>query len=305
MKSLEELVDEAQALEGAGRACDALKVLEAAVTSYPSSFAFCRLGWLASRLGRANESEEAFRRALKIGDDSGPPLIGLGSLALDGGDFEIAASYLNRALEIEPTAYGFCLLGVSLASVGKDQQAEDAYVAAIKIDPSREESHYNLGVLLRDVRPAEAQRHLEKALELDPDYSAAHRELGFLFSRQKRGPIAEYHLRRAIEIEPKDSWAHTYLGAYLEKAGDLSSAAREYELASQFAPSRAFPVWALGDLQEGRGKLDVAQALYEKALNLEPDSIAANKSLGRLLMKRGQSELAKEYFDRVAFLEAE
>jgi tetratricopeptide (TPR) repeat protein len=111
-------------------------------------------------------------------------------------------------------------------------------------------------VLLRYHRPSEAQALFRRALELDPDYAAAHRELGWLLHDRKdrrgrhrqggrRGTAAETegHLRKAIELEPDDAWTHIYLGSYL---WDVDSAIAEFHIARELWPEWTVPLWSLG-----------------------------------------------------------
>jgi len=137
------------------------------------------------------------------------------------------------------------------------------------------------------------------ALELDPVYALAHRELGWLLHRRGDSPQAGMHLRKAIELEPDDGLAHIYLGNYLWQCAEGDEAMAEFRIAEALKPGWAVPLWCQGDIYENRHEdLDLAQACFERALQFEPECAEALKNLGRLFMKRGQVDLAREYLNR-------
>jgi len=116
--------------------------------------------------------------------------------------------------------------------------------------PKYEEAYFNLGVLFRDGRPAEAQSRFKTALELDPGYACAHREPGYILSAHAVKPEAEQHLREAIQLQPGDAWAHIYLGTYFWKCANIDGAIAEFRTAADLRPAWAVPLWSLGNIFE-------------------------------------------------------
>ena len=210
----QESFDRADQLEEAGRLGEALAQWRELTASSPTWNAMLRLGGCAKKLGRIEEAEQAFRRALEINPRSSLALLYLGMLAMDRRDYESAKEYLERAAAIKEHPSILTLLGVTLHHLQNDIGAEEAYRRAIRLDPSYEEAYFNLAVILRNTRPSDAEALFRRGLELDPDYAKAHRELGWLLYKHGSIPEAEFHLKRAIELSPDDAWAHRYLGSY-------------------------------------------------------------------------------------------
>jgi protein O-GlcNAc transferase len=177
VKVSQDLFDKALHLEEEGQLERALEVWRELASSSATRNVFLRYGGAAKELGLLDEAKEAFKRALEIDDRSAPALTQLGIIALGRHDYNTAEGYLRRACAAEEDPGRFSLLGVALRNSGKDLEAEEAYRTAIRLDPKYEETHFNLGVVLRDDRPSEAQTLFRKALELDPNFAAAHREL--------------------------------------------------------------------------------------------------------------------------------
>ena len=300
----QELFDEADRIEENGEGERALAAWRELAASHPTRNVFLRLANCAKELGRTDEAEQAFKRAVEIDDHAASALAGLGILAIDRRDYEAAEGYLREACKVEEDPGNFTLLGVALKNLGRDLEAENSYRNAIRIEPKYEEAYFNLGVLLRDDRPAEAQALFRTALDLDRDYAAAHRELGWALHRLGTDKEAEGHLRKATDLEPNDAWAHIYLGSYLWGDGDVDSAVVEFKTARSLEPNWTVPLWSLGNVHEFvLEDLDLAQSFFEQALQLDPDDVVTLTNLGRLCKKRGQTDLAKQYLGRALLLD--
>ena len=145
--SPEEIFENAERAEDSGDEQDALRAWRELSIIRPEPLTLCRFAMLASKLGEYDEAERAFLLATEY--DSGFALgyEGLGLLAIDRGRFGDAEHFLRRSLQLEPSRRGYCLLGIALASLGRDPEARQSYLEAIKIDPDFEEAYYNLSLI--------------------------------------------------------------------------------------------------------------------------------------------------------------
>ncbi len=297
--SPQELFNEARRLEDEGEFQPALSAWHQLAATNPTRNVFLRLAGLTKELGLLDDAEQAFKRALEIDPRSAIALKGLGILAGDRRDHEAAEGYLRRACQIEDDPGGLSLLGVALIRRGKCLEAEEAYRRAIGIDPTYEEAYYNLGVLLKHDRPSEAQMLFRRALELDPFWACAYRELGYVLVKRGAHREAEGHLLKAVELDPNDAWAHIYLGTCVWLRADVESALAEFHAAEKLEPKSPVPLRSLGNVYESVYEdFDLAQSYFEGALKLDPEDGEALKNLGRLFKKRGRLDLAREYLDR-------
>ena len=304
MKTPNELFDEAEHLEDIGDESGALRVWQQLVGRRPEDAGvFCRLGRVAKRLGNIAEAGLAFNRAIQLDEAMSSAYLGLASIALRQHDYQQAESQLRSALRFDKNEAAYCMLGVALEALGRKQEARASYFAAVEIDPAFDEAYYNLGVLVRDSDPAEAEMFFSRAIECTPDYAEAHRELGWRLRARNALPEAEYHLRRAIELQPDDAWGHVYLGNLFWTGGQIAEAIVEFEWARESEPNRAFPLWALANLYEDQEEWVKAQGLYERALTIEPDDTVGNMNFGRMLRKKGEPANAKLYLERALFLD--
>jgi protein O-mannosyl-transferase len=94
-------------------------------------------------------------------------------------------------------------LGAVLANQGNLAEALPHYEAALQIRPSAE-LHYKLGIaLLSSNQPRLAQQHLEKAVELKPDFADAYFELAMALTDQNQLEAGARHLQKALALKPE------------------------------------------------------------------------------------------------------
>ena len=94
---------------------------------------------------------------------------------------------------------------------------------------------FDLGVDLEAVSPDDAPAAYERALELDPDHSDAHVNLGRLLQESGDYDGAEQHYTAALKSEPDNVLAAFNLGTLLEDMGRIKDAIEAYKRASSFA----------------------------------------------------------------------
>jgi Tfp pilus assembly protein PilF len=123
--------------------------------------------------GQLDEAVVHFRKALEICPVCPNVHNNLGhALARQGNWVEAITSYQAaiRTWTTSPNAHNNNNLGISLAKVGKTDEAIEQFREALRIDGDYQEAHCNLAILLLQVgRRDEAVAHLREALRLKPD----------------------------------------------------------------------------------------------------------------------------------------
>ncbi len=79
-------------------------------------------------------------------------------------------------------------------------------------------------------------------------------------------------LQKAIELDPNESAAHNNLGNVLKESGRLDEAVTCYRRALELSPDYADAHNNIGVLLTAQGNLDLATHHYWQALNCRPDS---------------------------------
>ena len=122
----------------------------------------------------------------------------------------------------------------------RSQLAEDAFRKTIEINPYYSGAHNNLGYLLeRRSSFSEAEAEYRKAIENKPSDRQAHFNLGRVLVNQKRYPEGIQELEKTIEPEDENTPRYVYaLGAAFARSGDRQNALRYIRQAREGAAAR-------------------------------------------------------------------
>jgi tetratricopeptide (TPR) repeat protein len=108
--------------------------------------------------------------------------------------------------------------------------------------------------LAQQNRPAEAATELQQAIDLDPEFSEAHGELGVQFAVLNKLADAEAELRRALQLDPSNTLHYSNLGWVLLKERRFDEAAASGEQALRLAPGNAPAHMLIAAVQRDRPK---------------------------------------------------
>jgi tetratricopeptide (TPR) repeat protein len=129
-----------------------------------------------------------------------------------------------------------------------------------------------------------------KVLDLAPNHSAAHINLGTLYYNRQEFGLAERHYRKAIEADSRYALAYFDLGNVLDETGRVQEAIQTYKTALQLAPTYADAHYNLAlafeKVREPRKALQHWQA-YVKLDTAGPWSVHARSQIKRILQADG------------------
>lgn len=249
---------EARAHYGMGRIFGARNETAKAVGSYQKACelspayatAHYALALACRRLGETGRAERHFALYKKHSSDPAPhpdPLLAqvfalnAGALrhiaeaqkfAAEGKVQEAVQAHL-RALELDPKLQQAHVNLISLyGRLGRPEEALLHYQHAVKINPSSEEAHYNFAVLMSsEGRFREARGAYEKVLQINPAQADAHNNLGYLFLQNGRAQEALKHFEEALRHRPAFPRAHFNTGSVYLTRRQYSDAIRHFEAA--------------------------------------------------------------------------
>jgi tetratricopeptide (TPR) repeat protein len=263
------LEDKAELAEDSGDLDKALRLWrELAIRNQDAVF-FCRYGRVAQRLERWTEAETAFQQALQVNPTLSSAMECMGSLWLSRLDKErdeslrTARDWFLLALKHERNPGVLTFLGSVEAALENEQAARPLFEEAISLNPNYEEALFNLASIEKHDNPEKAISLLCRALEIDPQYVLAHRELGVLLHRAGNLEEAEYHLRRALELDPADYWAQMYLANLLGVQGRNDEAEQMYRFATTLHPEVTDGIEVFARFLDSVGKTKEAAAVRE------------------------------------------
>ncbi|MDQ3799566.1 MAG: protein kinase, partial [Acidobacteriota bacterium] len=138
-----------------------------------------------------------------------------------------------------------------------------------------------------------ARENAEKALSLDDQSADASATLGLVeFYGERRFAEAEKHLRRAIELNPSYAQARHWLALVLSAGGKSDEALRQIETAERLDPQSLFAVAAHGNILLYARQYALAAEQYRKILRRDAGFINAYMGLRRAHELQGEFDEA-------------
>ncbi|MFO0568774.1 MAG: tetratricopeptide repeat protein [Polyangiaceae bacterium] len=176
--------------------------------------------------------------------------------------------------------------------------------------------HHMLGVITHSRGDfAEAERHFERAVQINPNYTEAQLNLMVTYNDlgkydEARRLYAEMRSRgqeKGRELDPfakgKIANMHAELSQAYQDMGMTLDAIRELEKATALCPTFADLLTQLGVLYRDSGDIVRAREKFEAAKAANPKYIQARLLYGVLLLSGGENENAKSEFEAVLALD--
>jgi serine/threonine-protein kinase len=239
----------------------------------PSRVALARaFGRLFETTGDQQWLERAVTQAERAGaldDDAAEPYMALGEVYSAAGNTEASLDAYRRAAARAGIAAPYIELGSAATEAGEFDTAE---------------------------------RALQTAINLRPDFADSHNALGFLYFNTNQLDAAANQFRHATRAAPENVGARVNLGAVLALQGRTAEAIRAFEDALVIEPTaRAYS--NLGTLYFEDGRFGDAAEMFEKGIELEGDDIPANRyylvaNLASALHWSGEREGARSSYLR-------
>jgi tetratricopeptide (TPR) repeat protein len=163
-----------------------------------------QIGKCYSDLAQYPAAEATLRRAIALADDA----VGeynLGYVLDQVGRTDEAERQYQRALALNPgLAAAHTNLGAALAARGQFSDAVTHLAEAVRLEPGNAAARNNLGALFLQQRQVEnAAREFRLALELNPGHADAHANLGSALAQQGAYDEALRQFDEALRIDPR------------------------------------------------------------------------------------------------------
>ena len=265
------LADRALTNTAVGIGASATQTLEARVRAEPrDAGALTELGFAYQLRWRETadaaylpRSDEALRRAVRVGPDDANAVVGLGSLALIRHEFRRALTYGRRAQRLLPGSYRpYGIVGDALVELGRYDEAFAAFDRMVSLRPGL--ASYARVAYARELTGDRVGARAAMRLALvsaagQPEPTAwAHVELAKLELALGRTDAARRHSQAALRVFPGYPTARVELARAEAAAGRLPAAIGAARLASEETPT-AQAVALLGDLLERAGRTKEAR----------------------------------------------
>ena len=140
---------------------------------------------------------------------------------------------------------------------------------------------------------------IEQALAIDPEYAPAHSRLGWIAMAYDNDLAqAARHFERALQLDPADINIIGNAAGLLFTLGRLDEAIAIFEYVAARDPVNPVGHSNLAGSYRSTGRWDEAVAAYETALRLSPGHMGVHYFMGTALLLNGEAEAALESFTR-------
>jgi serine/threonine-protein kinase len=193
-----------------------------------------------------------------------------------------AVEYFSRATALDPN-YALAYAGLADAYVvlpNMDRRvsrremmplAKDAALKAVALDYELAEAHTSLAAILRkyDFDWAGAERHYQRAIELNPNYPTAHQWYGELLISEGRSDEGLAEVSRALELDPLSLVTNMVLGLGLRVGRRYDEAIAQLQKTLELDPNFADANGFLAAAFAHKGMHEQAVAAYARQMALE------------------------------------
>ena len=219
-----------------GEVEQAVADLRAAAAAHPTDAEVRNsLAVALERQNRPSEAEAVYGEALSLAPDHAKAWLNLGDLMRRQRRLPEAAEAMRRALAVDPRPgtqhKGRVVLAQIMLESGKPAQALATLNEALEIRDGRDLRYAMSSACYLLERFDEEVVHLERALQLDPSFAPAWRNLGVV--RLLQGDLigSEHALKRAVSLEPRSAAVYRHLGALYQRTGRAKMARQAFERA--------------------------------------------------------------------------
>lgn len=202
-------------------------------------------------------------------------------------DFHKAIAFFEQAIAKDPN-YALAYSGLAdsyalLPVYGEGRpmdwmpKAKAAAQKALALDDNLSEAHASLGQIIAnyDYDFAGAERELQRAIVLNPNYATAHQWRAENLSTLERFDEALAEVRRALELDPLSLIINRIYADLLMDARRYDEALEQYRKTLELDPNFVTTNFFLGRAYEAKGQYDEAVAQYNKAF--ETNNVPAER----------------------------
>ena len=225
--------------------------------------------------------------------------------AVRTGEWKDDLSLFGSAVRYAPRASLARLnYGVALANLGRLEEAEVQYLAALELKPLEYRAHYDLGNLYRERGElARAESEYRTALRIRADHAQSSLNLGLALHATGRIQEALEAFTRADELLPGHADAKVNRANVLRLLKRSQSAIPLYKEALALEPTLAPARLGLAQAYFETGRAGEGERILRRLLEDEPDMAEAHLSMAIELEKMGRLQQAEAEFREVLRLD--
>jgi tetratricopeptide (TPR) repeat protein len=229
-----ETLEKAKSLTDAGRHPEAIELYKAYLAKDPTGnpAVYYYLGKSLFESNQLQEAEQAFKKGLELKADMKGAHYFLGNVALKDDRAKDAIPEYEKELALTPDSDSvYYMLGQAYAQSGEDDKALEAFQKTVTINPSKSDAYMKMASIYekRKERP-KAEEMYQKVIATDPKNAAvSFFNIGAHAWNENRDQEAVQAFKKAVEIDPTYAVAHRELARALMRSADFPGAIKQFE----------------------------------------------------------------------------
>ncbi|RJR50568.1 MAG: tetratricopeptide repeat protein [Desulfobacteraceae bacterium] len=252
--------------------------------------------------GEAKLAEPDLLKAIELNPKLLEPRLILAESYLRERNKELARQQIEAAQKISPADVRVISLMGNLKMLAQDGRgAEEVFKKLVELHPNDPSSYVRLGAFYGAAgRIPEAEKHLGKALELNPDQRDAIALITGIYVQQKKYEealkLCASH-RRRMGADPQSLAYVSYLeGRVLLSMGERGKALEHFEKAIESDPNTIGAYEAVARVHLAEKRLDQAREQYESIIQRDPNYVPGHMALGAIYEQLGELKKAEEAY---------
>jgi putative PEP-CTERM system TPR-repeat lipoprotein len=283
-----------------GRDDKAITQLSELVRRHPDiASAQLTLGTALAQSGDYRGAELALDKASKVESTSAKANTALAELHLRQNVPSRAAAAAKKAYQLRPRdLHTVDVYARALARSGDIAGAERVVQRTADEQPDNAAVQHRLGVLARaQQHEKQALAKQERALEIDPNYLPALREIAGIHITSKAFRKAQQRVEQQLKQSPKSAELMSLLGQVFEASGNSRAAENTYLEVSRLSDVASDSYARLAALYIKGGRIDAGTARFNDELSKDPKNLAAHVVLGILSHVSGKRDAARKHYE--------
>lgn len=230
------------------RTFEAIEAFSGALALHGESMvAHLKRGDSYRRRGELAAALRDIREAAALDQTAPRPAELLGDVNVAMGRYDRAAEHYRRFISLDDRAPRVLYkLGLAIYRAGRPALAIDPLRRAVAIDDKLTEAHYLLGVCLREQKPSDAVRPLQRAVKLNPTFAPAREALADVYASLGRTRERIEQLEALAALEPGRAERLVSVGAAYASLGRTDAAITALGRAADRSPDDPVVYTALG-----------------------------------------------------------
>ncbi|MCF6806937.1 tetratricopeptide repeat protein [Thiotrichales bacterium 19S9-12] len=186
-----------------------------------------------------------------------------------------------------------------LYEAGNFTDAKLSLVEFLEEQPEHDLANNLLGIVYYHLKDIDlSKKHLEKAIEINPNLIDAYSNLGRVLAEGESFDQAKDVLNKALEVDPSFASAYFNLGVIEVNCGHDKKALDLFKKVVTLNPKHALAIYHIGGLMSKYQQYDKAIRCYDEVLSINSNYDGAYLCLGLLYVKKKDYKKAENYFSK-------